>query len=49
MEIYLLVIVTGFIKLSSSRSNKSRNMKCIHKVNRTNVIVSLDSAIFKYS
>lgn len=49
MEIYLLVIVTDFIKLSSARSTESRNMKYIHKVNGTNAIVSLDCTIFKYS
>jgi hypothetical protein len=49
MEIYLLVIVTDFIKLSSALSTESHNTKYIHKMNRTNVVVSFDCSVFKYS
>lgn len=48
MEIYLLVIVTDFIKLPSAWSNKSRSQQCIHKMNRIYVALPPDFSAFKY-
>lgn len=42
MEIYLLVIVTDFIKLPSAWSNKSRSKHRIHKMNRIYVALPPD-------
>jgi len=48
MEIYLLVIVTDFIKLPSAWSNKSRSKHYIHKMNTIYVALPPDFSAFKH-
>ena len=48
MEIYLLVIVTDFIKLLSAQYNESRSKHCNHKMNRIYVLLPRWFLVFKY-